>query len=181
METFSSLEKQWSEGPALPTDAGTVRLLVVRLGDGEHRVEDRVQATRAGGIEGDRWSRGEQPDLDSQITLMMARVAELITPEPPGGQPLHLPGDNLLVDLDLSEHNLPPGSRLRVGTAVLEVTPKIHAGCKKFSERFGQDALRWVNLKGHRARRLRGLHSKLLEDGEISAGDSIEVIRRGPR
>jgi MOSC domain-containing protein YiiM len=93
------------------------------------------------------------------------------------GQPLSLFGDNLLVDLDLSVANLPTGSRLRVGGALLEVTPKPHDGCVKFRQRVGQAALRLT--ADHRLDlRLRGIYAKVVEAGEVALGDPIEVLSR---
>jgi MOSC domain-containing protein YiiM len=88
-------------------------------------------------------------------------------------------GDNLFVDLDISASNLPLGTRLRVGQALVEVTPKPHNGCLKFKERFGQDALRWVNAKPTRDQNLRGLYWKVIDAGEAAVGDPIELVSRG--
>jgi MOSC domain-containing protein YiiM len=85
-------------------------------------------------------------------------------------------GDNFLVDLDLSEAALPVGARLRVGGAVLEVSAEPHTGCKKFRERFGGEALRWVNHRDNRALRLRGVNCRVVADGEVAVGDAVEVI-----
>jgi MOSC domain-containing protein YiiM len=123
---------------------------------------------------GDRWLK-EPPwkrDLDRQVTLMMTRVAELVC----DGQPLHMPGDNLFVDLDLSAAALPIGSHLRVGAALLEVTPKPHNGCKKFLARFGEGALAWINDEQGRARKLRGINCRVIEEGSVRVGDTIELV-----
>ena len=92
------------------------------------------------------------------------------------GQPLHLPGDNLLVNLDLGTHALPIGSRLRAGAALLEVTKKPHNGCKKFMARFGEDALGWINDDQGRARKLRGINCRVIEAGTIRVSDAIEIV-----
>ena len=105
---------------------------------------------------------------------MQAGVAELVA----NGQSLALFGDNLFVDLDLSEVNLPVGSRLRVGGAVVEVTPMPHDGCRKFNQRFGSDALRFVNAKPTRHLNLRGVFWRVIEAGEIEAGSTIQVLSR---
>jgi MOSC domain-containing protein YiiM len=94
------------------------------------------------------------------------------------GQPLALAGDNLIVDLDLSSANLPIGSRLRVGSAIVEVTPKRHKGCRKFSGRFGVDALRFVAKLDTYERRLRGLYVRVIEPGFAGPGDEIVVLSR---
>jgi MOSC domain-containing protein YiiM len=102
---------------------------------------------------------------------MNIRVVDLIRLD---GVALEASGDNLLVDLDLSETALPVGTRLRIGTAVLEVSAEPHTGCKKFRERFGLDALKWVN--DHRDRRLRGMNCRVLEAGTVAVGDSAAVV-----
>ena len=107
---------------------------------------------------------------------MEAGVAELIA----NGQPVSLFGDNLFLELDISTENLPPGSRVRAGTAVLEVTPKPHNGCRKFRGRFGEGALLFVSEPGLRHRNLRGIYMRVVEEGEIGAGDSVEVLAREP-
>ena len=106
---------------------------------------------------------------------MMLPVAELVC----DGQALHWPGDNLLVSLDLDEAALPIGSRLRAGDALLEVSDKPHAGCKKFSARFGQDAMRWVNTKENLRKKLRGINCRVVEGGQVRKGDAITVVRSG--
>jgi MOSC domain-containing protein YiiM len=105
---------------------------------------------------------------------MRRDVAELVA----NGQPLTLFGDNLIVDFDISAANQPAGTRLRVGAAVLEVTPYPHNGCKKFQSRFGADALRFVNAPATRHLNLRGLYWKVVQAGEIRLGDAIEVLSR---
>ena len=106
---------------------------------------------------------------------MRVDVARLMA----NGQPLSLFGDNLLVDLDLSVANLPTGSRLRLGEAILEVTPEPHTGCVKFKQRFGGDALRLTADRRFRPLRLRGIYAKTVEPGGIALGDPIEVLSRG--
>ena len=105
---------------------------------------------------------------------MQTDVAGLIA----NGQPLMLFGDNLFIDLDLSEDNLPAGSRVRVGEAVLQVTPFPHNGCKKFLSRFGQEALHFVSTRRLRNRNLHGIYMRVIEAGEGRPGDEVRVIRR---
>jgi MOSC domain-containing protein YiiM len=105
---------------------------------------------------------------------MQFDVAELIA----NGQPLPLFGDNLFLDLDLSTENLPAGSRVRVGGAILQVTPVPHNGCRKFRGRFGDNALQFVSKKELRHRNLRGIYMRVLEGGEVGPGDPVEVISR---
>jgi MOSC domain-containing protein YiiM len=103
---------------------------------------------------------------------MNVRVAELVAD---GRAPLDSPGDNFLVDLELSEEALPAGTYLRLGSALLELTVLPHTGCKKFRERFGLEALKWVNA--HRDLRLRGANCRVVESGSVAVGDPVEVAR----
>jgi MOSC domain-containing protein YiiM len=115
------------------------------------------------------------PDPDAQLAVMQRDVAELIA----NGQPLTLFGDNLFLDLDLSAENLPAGSRVRAGTALLAVTPKPHDGCRKFRARFGNDALRFVSKGELRHRNLRGIYMRVVEAGELGVGDAVELVAPG--
>jgi MOSC domain-containing protein YiiM len=170
LPTIDELEERWAAAEPAPRGSGSVRLICVRRGGGVHECPDRVEVTLERGVEGDRWIDGENPVRDAQVTLMNVRVVELIRRD---GQPLDTPGDNFLVDLDLAEEALPPGTPLRLGEAVLEATALPHTGCKKFRERFGLDALKWVN--DHRDRRLRGMNCRVLEAGWVAVGDRVEV------
>jgi MOSC domain-containing protein YiiM len=170
MRTFDELESLWATVPAPPRDRGTVRLVCRRVEPGVHETPDAAELSVEAGVVGDRWSSAKDPDREAQVTLMSATVAELVAA---GRQPLHEAGDNLLVDFDIGYDNLPAGSRLRIGEAVLEVTAAPHAGCSKFSERFGQDALRWVNWRHWRERRLRGVNTRVVNGGMIRVGDAI--------
>lgn len=157
-----------------PADVGTLALIVVRCGPGQRQTPDRITLTRDGGVAGDAWARNASPDADAQSSMMRIDVARLFA----NGQALSIFGDNLLVDLDLSAANLPTASRLRIGDAVVEVTPKPHTGCPKFHRRVGVDALRLTADPRHRDRRLRGLYVKVIEEGEVKVGDCVEVISR---
>src|SRR5436309_2761103 len=130
MSTTQDFEARWAAVEPAPRGSGTVRGICVRVDEGVHETPERVDVTVEDGLAGDRWATGRR-DLDAQVTLMNVRVGELI------GGPLDLAGDNFQVDLDLSEHALPVGTRLRIGSALLEVSPAPHTGCRKFRERFG--------------------------------------------
>jgi hypothetical protein len=141
-----------------------------------------VEATldRDEGLVGDAWrvrpssmTADGSPHPDLQLTVMNARVAALVAGQPDRWQ---LAGDQLYVDLDLSQANLPPGTRLALGTAVIEVTDKPHRGCKKFAERFGQDALRFVNSPAGGELRLRGMNAKVVVSGVVSVGDAVRRL-----
>ncbi|HTF34189.1 MAG TPA: MOSC domain-containing protein [Myxococcota bacterium] len=124
------------------------------------------------GVPGDAWSRRPPRDPEAQLAVMRRDVAELIA----NGQCLSLFGDNLFVDLDISAANLPTGTHLRVGAALVEVTAKPHNGCFKFKGRFGEDALRFVQANPTRDQNLRGIYWKVVEPGAAGVGDPIEVV-----
>ena len=168
MRGYDELERLWRASPPPPRDRGTVRLICLRLGGGVHACPARVRLTPEGGVEGDRW-KGSQ---ELQVTLMNVRAAELVAAE---HAPLHAAGDNFLVDLDLSAEALPAGTRLRLGSALLEVSKKPHTGCSKFNARFGPDALRWVNADDRR--RLRGVNCRVVGAGDVALGDAVEIVR----
>ncbi|MGB0958479.1 MAG: MOSC domain-containing protein, partial [Litorivicinus sp.] len=110
------------------------------------------------------------PHFEMQITLMNAHVIAAIA-GPKENWPAA--GDQLFVDLDLSEQALPIGTRLRIGEAEIEITQQEHTGCAKFGDRYGVDALRWVNSKERHASRLRGVNARVIQGGEIQLGDLL--------
>jgi MOSC domain-containing protein YiiM len=149
-------------------------LIVRRVGGGRREVLDGIELSTDAGVPGDAWSWRGQRDPEMQIAVMQADVAELIA----NGQPLTLFGDNLVLEMDLSASNLPAGTRLRVGGALLEVTPFPHNGCKKFQARFGADALRFVSMKALRQLNLRGIYMRVVEAGKVRPGNAVEVLTR---
>ena len=174
MRTREQLESLWKDVPALPREQGTVRHIVVRKARGVHDVVETAELSPELGVHGDRW-KADDGDPLAQVTLMNIHVVRLILAA--DDQPLHTPGDNFLVDLDLSEAALPAGTRLRLGEALLEVTAEPHLGCKKFRERFGAGALAWVNDKSNRHLRLRGVNCRVIESGMVSVGDDVRAVR----
>jgi hypothetical protein len=158
-----------------PKDRGEIALLVSRADNGTRTTHDRVLLSVEGGMPGDAWLRDSPDSPEAQLAVMRADVAGLVA----NGQPIELAGDNLFVNLDLAVANLPLGSRLRVGGAVLEVTPKPHNGCLKFRQRFGADALRLTADERFRDQRLRGIYLRVVEAGEVAVGDAMEVTSRG--
>ncbi len=158
-----------------PRDRGTVVLLVARPGVDQREPQLLVQLAPNAPLPGDRWtgkSTTESGPPKRQLTLMTARAAALIA-GPKERWPLS--GDNLIVDFDLSEERLPAGTRLRVGTALLEISPERHAGCSKFAARFGKEALAFVNSTEGRALRLRGLLAHVVEAGTVHVGDPVQI------
>ena len=157
-----------------PADMGRVTLLVRRGRGGLRELPARLELAVDLGVEGDAWGRKAERNPQMQIAVMQSGVAALVA----NGQPLALFGDSLFLDLDLSTGNLPTGSRLRVGAALLEVTPEPHNGCRKFQARFGPDALRFVSAKELRHRNLRGIYMRVVEAGGVRSGDQVTVLAR---
>jgi hypothetical protein len=163
-----------------PADGGTVELIVRRPAVDEREVLAEGTLDVAAGLAGDTWRvRGSSRTTDGsshpdmQLTVMNSRAALLVAQDP--GRRM-LAGDQLYVDLDLSPANLPPGTRLAVGSAVIEVTAQPHLGCAKFAARFGTDALRFVTARVGRELRLRGLNARVAVSGTIRPGDTIRKL-----
>jgi MOSC domain-containing protein YiiM len=177
MRTFDELETAWTTADPPPRDVGTVRALCLRTGDGHHDTPPSVEATPADGLAGDRWAArdpGTDPHGATAVTLMNATAAMLVA----DGKPIDTAGDNVYVDLDIGVDNLPPGTRLAIGSAVLRVSEEPHTGCTRFRDRFGLDALRWVSTPEGRARRLRGMNCSVEQAGTIRVGDVATVAER---
>ena len=173
-KTLDELEKQLMALPEAPAERGSVVMLIRKVEGGLRETLDQVILMPDKGIPGDAWGRQPKPDMEAQLTVMQKEVAELIA----NNQPLTLFGDNIIVELDLSARNLPPGSLVKIGSATLEITPLAHNGCQKFRGRFGDDALKFVSMKPLRHRNLRGIYMRVIEGGEVRPGDPIIVISR---
>jgi hypothetical protein len=165
---------------AAPGTEGTVELVVRRPSEGEREVLDEGVLDVHEGLVGDDWVRRASsqtadgsPHPGAQVTLMNVRVISLVAGD---RDRWALAGDQLYVDLDLRPENLPPGTRLAVGSAVVEVTELPHTGCAKFTERFGPAAIRFVNGQSGRALRLRGMYVRVVEGGTVRPGDSIRKL-----
>jgi MOSC domain len=169
--TLEDLERMLESLPEAPADQGRVGLVLMKGEGGRRETPERVFLAPISNVSGDV---SDDEVEETQLAIMQRAVAELIA----NGQPLPLFGDNLFLDLDLSTENLPPGSRVRVGKATLEVTPAPHNGCRKFRGRFGDNALQFVSKKELRHRNLRGIYMRVLEGGEVRPGDPVEVISR---
>jgi len=160
--------------PVAPRDSGRLALIVCRSAEGVRETPERIHLSAEDGVAGDSWGQRSPRRFEAQLAVMRRDVAELIA----NGQPLTTFGDNLFVDLDISTANLPVGTRLRVGGAVVEVTPLPHDGCAKFKGRFGLDALTFVNAKPTRDQNLRGIYWRVVESGEAAVGAPIQVLER---
>ena len=173
--TPEELEAGLSRIRQAPKHAGRLELIVRRPGIGERELLDEGELDLADRLMGDRWSERSDrraPNPNAQLTLMSARAAALIARTK---ERWPLAGDQLYVDLDLSVESLPAGTGLKVGNAVIEITELPHTGCKKFVERFGRDAMLFVNSPVGRELRLRGVNTKVVQPGSIRVGDAIAV------
>ena len=163
-----------------PADGGTVELIARRPAVDEREILTEARLNTDDGLEGDTWrARGSRhthdggPNLEAQLTVMNARAAAAIAGE---RERWALAGDQLYVDLDISRTNLPPGSRVQIGSAVIEFSEAPHTGCAKFSARFGNDAMRFVNSPTGRELRLRGANCRVVVAGTVHAGDAIRKL-----
>ena len=154
-----------------PQTAGILEAIVARPGTNERTVLKEAQLSLEGGLQGDRWHKKYGPDhTENQISIINIRVIDLMATDP---DHRILAGDNLYVDFDISADHLKPGQQFSIGEVVLEITPKPHNGCKKFAQRFGQDAVRWVNTPTGKHLHLRGIFARVIQGGTIRVGDTI--------
>lgn len=181
LATTSQLEERLEFLRTAPVDAGTLELVVRRPRNGEREILGQGVLDEADGLVGDNWlaratSRSVESGrhLDAQLNVMSARMVSLLADT---DEERALAGDQLYVDLDLSHDNLPTGARLAIGaSAVIEVTAKPHNGCRKFLDRFGPDAIEFVNSEVGRALRLRGLNARVVVGGVVQPGDRVRVL-----
>jgi hypothetical protein len=173
--SLRELETGLDEIRRAPKDGGALRLIVRRPQVGAREVIEEGQLDPAHGLVGDRWgsragsSRRNRPaDPDTQLNIINARAIALVAQSPDRWP---LAGDQLYIDLDLSTDNLPAGTRVALGSAVIEITEEPHTGCRKFAARFGVDAVKFVNSPEGRRLRLRGLNAKVVAPGVIRVGD----------
>jgi MOSC domain-containing protein len=163
-----------------PKDDGVLHLIVRRPRIGAREILGEAELDTTAGLVGDSWSQRKSsrtadgsPHPDMQLNVINARTIALLAQTE---ERWPLAGDQLFIDLDLSEQNLPAGTRLALGTAVIEVTSQPHTGCGKFVERFGADAMQFVNSPTGRSLRMRGLNAKVVRAGRIRTGDLVRKI-----
>lgn len=169
--TTEELEAGLDEIRQSPKDAGVLQLIVRRPQTGEREVLKEGELSLVEGLVGDNWkTRGSSltgngsSHADMQLTIMNARLIALVAQEKDRWP---LAGDQLYIDMDLSMTNLQPGTRLALGSAVIEVSAQPHNGCKKFAAHFGLDAMKFINSPMGKQLRLRGLNAKVVQPGVI--------------
>ena len=165
----------WARLPRSPRDGGTVHRCVQRTGSGLRATPDEVDVAPGEGVLGDNWKTHEHSEPENEVALVNVHVLRSIAAGDEARMPLS--GDNLQVDLDLTEKALPAGSLLEIGTAKLRVSPMPHRPCKKLAERFGITAVKKVARANRRGRRGRGVLCTVEAPGRIRVGDSILVTR----
>ncbi len=163
-----------------PKEQGLLEAIVIRPGVDERRLLRACKLSPDGGVHGDRWAHGcwmslpdGSPHPDVQVCIMNARTIALVAQRK---ERWELAGDNLFIDLDLSDANLPCGRRMGLGTAVLEITAVPHNACKKFADRYGVAAAQFVNSPIGRQLHLRGIYARVVEAGTIGVGDLVTKL-----
>lgn len=178
--TTEQIEAGLSHILASPQDQGTLEAIVIRPEENERELRKLVYLTPECGVEGDRWATSSslrladgRPDPRVQVSLMNFRILRMIAGDE---DRMCLAGDNLIVDLDLREANVPVGQKLAIGEAVVQVTEVPHTGCKKFANRYGEDATRFINAAERKSLHLRGLYARVLQAGTVQVGDVIRKV-----
>ena len=174
--SMAEMEQNLDEIRHSPRGEGRLSLIVRRPRSGEREVIGEAELSVDEGLVGDNWSKrnpGVPLEPERQLTIMNSRVAGLLAQDEGRWQ---LFGDQLYIDLELSEANLPSGTRLALGGAVIEVTAVEHTGCKRFAERFGVDAVKFVSSPVGKELRLRGIYAKVVQTGLIRAGDAVRKL-----
>ena len=179
--TASQLEAGLDEIRSAPRDGGVLHMIVRRPSEEVREVLQVGELDLTEGLVGDNWGKRPSPRTDDgsphpdmQLNLMNSRVIALISQSKDRWK---LAGDQMFVDLDLGADNLPPGTKLSLGTATIMVTDQPHTGCKKFSARFGVEALKFVNSPVGKQLSLRGINAKVIAGGTIREGDTIKKIQ----
>jgi hypothetical protein len=179
--TKEELEVGLDEIKESPKNAGIIHLIVRRPATEEREILTEGKLDLIEGLVGDNWrTRGSSRTTNGlghpemQLNIMNSRVVDLVAAH--DKERWQLAGDQFFIDMDLSKENLPSGTQLALGTAIVEVTPIPHAGCKKFVARFGLEAMKFVNSEVGTPLRLRGLNAKVVQPGTVKTGDVARKI-----
>lgn len=163
-----------------PNDNTLVDMIVCRPSEGSRKILQEGFLDKGKGLKGDNWiDRGSSKTIDGcshpemQLNIMNSRSIALIAQQKNRWQ---LAGDQLFIDINLTDKNIPAGTRLSIGDAIIEVTAIPHNGCKKFTERFGIDAVKFVNSPIGKELHLRGVNAKIIKSGKINVGDMVKKI-----
>ena len=156
-----------------PREVGTLEMVVSRPAVDERILLASGELDVERGLVADRWSRGSKPNPKAQLTVMNARAAQLVAGDRARWA---LAGDQLFADFDLSPENLPPGTRLAIGSAVIEVSDQPHLGCEKFAARFGQTARVFANSPEGVSVSFRGINTRVVQSGTVHVGDAIRKL-----
>jgi len=170
--SYAEIDAALPEVEQSPRERGTLSLIVRRPRSGEREVLDSGLLDVDQGLLGDRWAQGRRRRVN-QLTLINARFVSLLAQD---RERWPLAGDQLYVDFDLSENHVPPGTRIAVGAAEIEVSPEPHTGCRLFAERYGRDAQRFVASERGRALSLRGINAWVVKGAEVRLGDEVQAL-----
>jgi hypothetical protein len=183
--SMAQLEAGLDEIRRSPLDSGSLKLIVCRPSTGVRKIQDSAELDSTVGLVGDSWAtRGSSMTADGsshpemQINIMNSRAAALVARHPERWAEA---GDQLYIDMNLGPANLPPGTKLEIGSAVLEVTDIPHTGCTKFMARFGRDAVKFVNSPVGRELNLRGINARVVQPGVIRIGDLVKKRSHGDK
>ena len=178
--SMSELEAGMEHIRRAPKDHGTLKMIVRRPQEDERDSIEQGELSPLEGLVGDSWKvRGSKHTPDgsaaryAQITIMNARCTALLAQSE---ERWAFAGDQLYVDFDLGDENIPSGSRLAIGSAIIEVSAEPHTGCKKFSARFGVEAMKFVNSPEGKRLHLRGINAKVIQAGTVRVGDIVRKV-----
>jgi MOSC domain-containing protein YiiM len=170
--TTEEIEANLSYVTESPMDHGVLSLIVRRPREDEREELATGELDTEKGLVGDDWL-ADDGNMQTQLAIMNSRIIDLLAQDKARWK---LAGDQLFIDLNLTDENLPAGTRLEIGSAIIEVTPEPHNGCRKFVERFGLDAMKFVNSPVGKQYHLRGIYARVVQNGTIRRGDTVRKI-----